>query len=1013
MVFIVRSARLSLLFPYFSGMKKCIFPVLLIGTLSSIAQPKWQQQVNTRIDVVLDDKKHTLSAYEEFTYTNNSPDTLRFIYIHLWPNAYKNDRTPFAKQLDQNGNTAFYYSKPKNRGYIDSLQFMIDGQSVDYYSVENVPDIARIDLINPLVPGRSITVTTPFKVKLPTVFSRNGHTGQAYYVSQWFPKPAVYDQKGWHPISYLDQGEFYSEFGNYDVTITLPTNYVLMATGNCMDEQEQKRMDSLANAPLPADTLYNNSTPASDFLTKTVHYSEQNIHDFAWFADKRLVVRKDTAYSPGTNQPIITWSAFLPSYSDVWKNANTYLKNAIEHYGKWVGPYPYKTMKAVLGDMKSGGGMEYPTITLIDRTVRGNLKTVIIHEAGHNWFYGMLGSNERDHAWMDEGINTFYEQKTTKATGKDSGKVDVKTKLDESLLYYEQAATDNDQPIDITSAKFTKLNYGLDVYYKTALMLRWMEKYIGEADFEKGMKDYYDTWHHHHPYPEDFRACMQRHTSKSLDWFFDAILNTDKKIDFKITKARASGGATEVTVHNNTGVLSPVLINAYDKDSLMGSAWTQPFTGSAKLTVPTGTWNKLEIDDEIPDGKSTNDLYRRRALFHHFGLKLNPFLGTNRIDKDKLFITPSWGNNQYDGMMLGIALHDLTIPENRFRFAVAPMYAFGSKSFTGTGSIGYLWYPRNIFKEVMLQADGKTFHDDETLHNLTEPLYARYIKVAPSLNFIFNEHNPLCTVTRSLTLKEYNISEENITFIPDTLARPALITKQSVYGLVRYLHSNDRVYNPFNYSLEGQFGEDFAKINLEGNVRIDYNTKNKALYVRGYIGKFFPISSDPAITSRYELNTTYSGADDYLYDGTYRARNATSGLSSQQISVQEGGFKIPVYNRVYRSDNWMATLNLKSDLPIPKIPVRLFFDAGLIPNAQPIANRPGNTTLMYDGGVELYIVKDIVSVYFPLIMSGDFRDNLTNTFGKSNVFARSISFTFQVQNINWLKTPQRLLKSVN
>src|ERR1700744_3617267 len=131
-------------------MKYFLLATLLLVTCNIKAQTYWQQQVNTKIDVRLDDKTDFLHAYEEMVYTNNSPDTLRFIYMHLWPNAYKNDRTPLAQQFDRNGQTAFYYSKPADRGYIDSLQFVIDGKSVDYFSAENVPDIARIDLITPL-----------------------------------------------------------------------------------------------------------------------------------------------------------------------------------------------------------------------------------------------------------------------------------------------------------------------------------------------------------------------------------------------------------------------------------------------------------------------------------------------------------------------------------------------------------------------------------------------------------------------------------------------------------------------------------------------------------------------------------------------------------------------------------------------------------------------------------------------------------------------------------------------
>ena len=848
-------------------------------------------------------------------------------------------------------------------------------------------------------------------VKIPKVFSRLGHTGQAYYISQWFPKPAVYDQKGWHPISYMDQGEFYSEYGSYDVTITVPKNYVLMATGNCVDEQESKVLEDLAAMPMPADTVYSKSTPESSTELKTVHYHEDHIHDFAWFADKRWVVRKDTVLSPGTNSLVTVWSAFVPAYQKVWKNSNDYLKETVKYYGKWVGPYQYKTIKAVSGDLHAGSGMEYPTITIIDKSSTGIFKTAVVHEAGHNWFYGMLGSNEREHAWMDEGINTFYEQKTTHILNHDSGK-EVRNSLNENLLYYQNAATGEDQAIDQVATNFEKLNYGLDVYYKSGLVLNWLEQYIGKADFEKGMHDYYDTWHFHHPYPEDFRACMERHTTKPLGWFFDTVLNTDKLIDFKIAKAKINGNTTDITVKNRTGVTAPLYVAAYKNDSVVGGGWTVPFAHSAMLSLPVTDWTTLKVGEYVPDGKPTNDVYKRHALFHRFRPQVKPYLGLNMTDKDKLFIAPAPGYNQYDGFMFGLMFHNLTLPENHFRFALVPMYAFGAKDPVGAGSIGYAWYPHGLFKEVLVQVDGKTFHNNETLINLKDPLYANYVKIAPSLNFVFNEHNALSPVTRSLTLKGYSITENDINLSSDSLGKPVLKGRQNIYGLIRYQHKNTRTFNPFDYQLEGQMGEAFAKVSVEGNLRIDYDVKGKSLYVRGYAGKFFAIDNNPATTYRYLLNSSFSALDDYLYDGSYRGRNAVNGLSSRQLSIQEGGFKVPVMNNVGRSDDWLATINLKTDLPLGKLPLRLFFDAGLTPNFNQTPRNTSSTTLQYDGGIEIYLVKDIVSAYIPLVMSSDFQNYLSNTYGRSHVFERSISFNVQLQNINWLKAPMKLLKIV-
>lgn len=200
----------------------------------------FQQEVNYIIDVKLNDVDHTLSAFEKIQYINNSHTSLNFIYFHLWPNAYKNNQTALAKQLLKQRNTNLYYSKPEERGFIDSLNFMVNGKPIKWEYDKNHIDICKLYLNEPLGHNDTIIITTPFFVKIPDAkFSRLGHTNQAYFITQWYPKPAVYDSEGWHAMPYLDQGEFYSEFGSFDVKITLPKNYVLAATGDRIDEDEE------------------------------------------------------------------------------------------------------------------------------------------------------------------------------------------------------------------------------------------------------------------------------------------------------------------------------------------------------------------------------------------------------------------------------------------------------------------------------------------------------------------------------------------------------------------------------------------------------------------------------------------------------------------------------------------------------------------------------------------------------------------------------------------------------
>jgi hypothetical protein len=993
---------------------KRVFLCLLFVVVTAHAHAHWQQHVDTRIAVSLDDKKHFLNGYETITYTNNSPDTLQFLYIHLWPNAYKHDHTAFAEQQVSHGKTDFYYSKEEDKGYIDSLQFSIDDNIVDYYVSDDNPDIARIEPAHPLLPGASIQIKTPFRVKLPKVYSRLGHTGQAYYISQWYPKPAVYDQYGWHPLPYLDQGEFYAEIGAFDVTITLPDNYIVMATGNCENEAENVWLDQLSKQEAPSDTLYKKSWPRSSEHLKTLHFTENNVHDFAWFADKRWIVRKDTISGAGNQGVTTVYTAFLPEHSKQWKKGNDLLKTTINHYGAWLGKYPYKTMKAVEGDMYAGGGMEYPTITVIDKTSASLLSTVMVHEAGHNWLQGMLASNERDQPWMDEGINTFYEEKTLSA-------LHIADNDDlENISYFQSVAMNEDQPIAQTSTAFTTTNFGGVVYHKTAMMLHWLEAFMGADNFEKGMHEYFNTWQYKHPYPEDLQAILQKYTPQSIDWFFNGGLHNNRKIDFAIKSLRNTHGTLKATIRNKSNFALPIKINAYKKDSLVGSTWTAPFCGDTVLSLNDWKgWDRLQLSDNYADIKKGNDYYNRYGLIHKNGIKLKGFTTIYPSNKNPIFLAPSLGYNVYDGFGLGLLLHNLTWPQNRLQFALAPMYSFKSQTINGTGAISYSWYPRNAFKEIRIQTELKSFSNNQSDLNITNTLYTRYTKVAPSIQFVFKENNPLSTVTRCLTLKAYNISEESFVYTQsptDSLYRPSSkTTTQNVYGLLRYEHINERTFHPFRYSFEAQMGKNFAKMALEGSIRINYDVKNKSLYLRGFAGKFINLNSS-ADNSRYYLNTTFSGSNDYLYDGTYLGRNEQGGLSSRQISMQEGGFKIPTpyyANPLGRSDDWLLALNIKTDLPLGKIPLRIYLDIGSFADAKNL--NPEGTKISYVGGLELDLFKDAFSIYAPLVMSDDYSNYLTQDFGGgkgSSKFLRGITFSWNIQNVNWLRLPATAFKRI-
>lgn len=255
--------------------------LLVLSCFSYIAyaqQNNWRQQADHSIKITLNDKEHTLDGFETITYTNHSSDTLRFIWFHLWPNAFKNDRTAFSEQFLLEDRTDFYFSDKEKKGYINRLDFKVNGITATTEDHPTYIDIIKLLLPQPLAPGKQIAITTPFHIQLSYNFSGTGHIKRNYQVAIWYPKPAVYDAQGWHPLPYLGHNDLYSEQGNYDVTITVPKEYKLMATGVLQDTQQ----------------VSNN---------KSFHYLQHDKTDFTWSAHKGATVvnKSDTnkaVYAP-------------------------------------------------------------------------------------------------------------------------------------------------------------------------------------------------------------------------------------------------------------------------------------------------------------------------------------------------------------------------------------------------------------------------------------------------------------------------------------------------------------------------------------------------------------------------------------------------------------------------------------------------------------------------------------------------------------------------------------------
>lgn len=516
-------------------MKKLLFFLLAHSfLLSARSQDYWQQQVDIKIDASLDDKKHAVKGVETIEYTNNSPDTLDFIWFHLYPNAYKNDSTAFAKQVLKDKDGKARLAAIKDKGFIDSLSFTANNGRLKTEPHPQYIDIVKVYLPQPLQTGKKITITTPFYTKLATYNSRSGHDGQSYMACQWYPKPALYDRTGWHEMPYLDQGEYYNDFGNYAVSITLPAPYIVGATGQLQTASELAQYKAMGKANVAAKEMTNKTAYKPSGNTKTLSYKADNVSDFAWFADKGFVVGYDTLQLASHTVDVFTYHH--PDGNKYWVNGTAYAKEGARSYSSYIGDYPFPVVQAVEGPKNDmSGGMEYPMITLITspQADEPQLDGVITHEIGHNWFPMSLATNERQHAWLDEGLNTYfqfrYEAERYKSNDIFGDQIPKEVKQRpvkefQDIVYNAMSKIPMDTPIETPSADFaSKEEYGIVEYLKTAVWMHYLEVEFGREAIDKAFHAYFDEWKFKHPSPADFKASLEKSLGKDLTPYFDLL----------------------------------------------------------------------------------------------------------------------------------------------------------------------------------------------------------------------------------------------------------------------------------------------------------------------------------------------------------------------------------------------------------------------------------------------------------------------------------------------------------
>ncbi|NIM19132.1 MAG: hypothetical protein GTO51_01985 [Candidatus Latescibacteria bacterium] len=502
-----------------------LIPLLIFAPETSRADSYFQQFVHYTIQARLDTENHMLIGTEEILYKNNSPDTLRQFYLHLYPNAFRNEDSALQRSYRQRYNVNLFNIPKAHRGFLDIESMSVNGSPV----IPEIDDtIARIDLIQPLPPGESMTVILSFREKIRKHLGRAGYRGKQYDLAQWYPKVVVYDEKGFHPDKFEAFGEFYGEFGTFDVYLEIPHDYAVAATGLVQEGDPGWNINRAGKT--------SNSNKKQTGTYKTVHFHAEKVHDFAWSASPDFVVQ-DTTWNG------VKIMSFFKRGNKKWKDTTlVHGVRALQWLSKKVGPYPYPQLSIVQALMS--GGMEYPMIVLDGKVSEG----LVLHEVGHIYFYGIFANDERAEAWLDEGFTSFqtgwyledrygpwgkkhewsfYEKITPQYTILEDAHRSLFPILRKG--YGERLAT---------TAEDFKNSYYTTVYVKGALFFNALRYVVGEEAFDRILKTYYERWKFKHVNEERFREVCEESSGLELGWFFEEWLHTRKKCDYRLDKIK-------------------------------------------------------------------------------------------------------------------------------------------------------------------------------------------------------------------------------------------------------------------------------------------------------------------------------------------------------------------------------------------------------------------------------------------------------------------------------------------
>jgi hypothetical protein len=902
---------------------------IFVSVLLLFVTTKQYSQNNSHIVVELNSEKKILVVQQKIVFQNQSQDTLNSIVLNDWNNAYSSKNSPLAKRFSDEFYRGFHLAKEEERGNTTILSLTNTEQSeLAWNRTDENPDFIIVDLKDKLAPNQQINLHLSYIIKIPSdKFTKYGCSDNGNMVlKNWFLAPARYENHAFVTYNNNNLDDCANSISDYTIELKTPS--------------------SPNNLEVTTDLNFIKKTQTENHTIYEL--IGKNRTDFSLFIESK------SSFSSFKNSKLEVITNFSSQKIDGIHKA-IIINQIIDFTSDFIGQYPYEkiTVSQVDYDRNPFYGLNQLPSFLSPFPDEFIFEIQFLKTYLNNYLKNSLKLDPRKDNWIYDGIQVYAMMKyideyypESKMMGRISKIRLLKSFNLTQLGFNEQygyfymlmARKNLDQPLNNSKNTLIKFNEQIANKYKAGVSFKYLSDYLGDTIINKSIQDFYTQNIEKQTSRTDFETILKSKTTKDINWFFNTIIDTRDLIDYKIKQVSKTKDGLQFSLKNKTNNPVPIPAYGFKKGEIIFKEWLYPKNMDSIYSFKIKDVDKIVLNfkNEVPEYNLRNNWKKIGGFFpNNRPIKFVFMKDFEDPYYNQILYVPTLGYNLYDGLTLGMRLHNRTILDKPFVFDINPAYSTTSKSLSGSAVfiINQNYRNRNLFN-IRYSASGSYFHYTPD---------ATYLKLNPTIVFNIREDNIRINHKQLFLVRQVLVDREKSVFVVDNTNE-----NYSVFN-VKYYNSKTEITKHFNFVTDFQIAGDFGKIATEFGFRKLLNN-NRQFNLRAYAGSFLYNKTNSDFFS-FALDRP----TDYLFDYNFFGRSESTGLFSQQYIIAEGGFKSKLKNPY--ANQWISTLNTSFSIWNW---VEAYGDIGII------KNKYQKEKWVYDSGIRLNLVTDYFELYFPV-----------------------------------------------